>query len=325
MVKTLESRRPCKKGLFMKNFILTSLITTTTLLSANDIVLSKGIKPEFREKIEKDMSVLSNLKFQDPDDNKTLNLLGLSTLNAETLTDWLNTRVNYIIEENAFSILKLLVKKVITIEKEDVHFPNENIIPYALDPNNQMLSQPTEAKEAAFVVMSNVGAALYMAGKEEQKVYALKVSRGLLKKGIKVSIESPRAGIIQVGEGLFMKGLSVNRENQESIANSINRLGTFFHEARHSDGNGVSLGFTHSLCPKGHELENAPACDENLNGPYTIGSAVTKELLKACAESCTEREKEILTIIILDSQNRIIKTTKKGLPTTNWDSRPESL
>lgn len=305
----------------MKKLVLASLLAGATLASASDITLSKGIKSDLRNKIEKDLNALDNLKFKNDADAKTLKLMGVSSLNAQTASDWLGARVNYVIEEDALSILKLLIKKVIYVERDGVTFPNQNVLPYSTDPKNQGLSADGEG----MVVMSNIGAGLYMGGKQEQKVYGMKISRGLLKKSLKVAAESPRVGIIQIGEGLFAKGLTVNNQNPDALANTINRLGTFFHEARHSDGNAESLAFAHSPCPAGHDMEGLYACDENLNGPYTVGAVMTAEMLKTCGDQCSERDKEILKMIILDSESRIMKTTRKGTPALEWDARPESL
>lgn len=332
----------------MKKLLIASLLATSTLTNASDIVLSKGIKSKLRDNIERDLSALDNLKFKQPSP-ESLKTMGLESLTAQTASKWLEKRVNYVVDENAVSVLKLLIKKVIFVEREGVTFPNAHVVPYALDPVNKrpavtpavlpdipalwpvIEDQPvvTDKKdsdeEKGFVVMSNIGAALYMGGKQQNQVYGMKISRGLLKSPLKAIAESPRVGIIQIGEGLFMEELTLNNKNPASIANSINRLATFFHEARHSDGNGSSLGFAHSNCPPGHDYAGAAACDENLNGPYTVGATMALEMLKGCEDSCTEREKEILKLVVLDSQNRIMKTTYKGTPATAWDDAPESL
>lgn len=314
----------------MKTFIFATLLATSAMTQANDIVLSEKIKNSLKSKIERDMSVLDNLKLKDASP-RTLEVMGVSTLNASTASKWLNDRVNYVIEEDALSILKLLFKKTIYVEQANVAFPNGNVLPYSQDPKNQLLELPinlemTTAKEAeVLTVMSNMGAALYMGGKSSNTLYGMKVSRGLLKKQIKVTIDSPRAGVIQVGEGLFHKQLTVNTENEKALANSLNRLATFFHEARHSDGNGASLAYAHSKCPAGHELADEYACDESLNGPYTVGALMTVEMIKSCDDNCSEREKEILKLIALDSAGRVMQVTKKGTPAVDWDASPESL
>lgn len=305
----------------MKHLILASLLAVSSFAQASDIILSEKIKNDLKSKIEKDMSVLENLKFQEASP-RTLEVMGVSELNTSTANKWLNDRVNYVVEENAFSIFRLLVMKVIYVEQDGVSYPNANVLPYSQDPRNQYF---TNAEGEGITVMSNMGAALYMGGKTERKIYGMKVSRGLLKKQIKIAIESPRAGIIQVGEGLFHKQLTVNNENPGALANSLNRLATFFHEARHSDGNGASLAFAHSKCPAGHDMAGQYACDENLNGPYTVGASITGEFIKACDDKCSEREKEILKLIQLDSAGRIMHTTKKGVAATDWDATPESL
>lgn len=303
----------------MKKLILASLLATATLAQANDIVLSEKIKNGLMKKIERDMDVLENLKYKETNP-RTLEVMGLPALTTTSASKWLNDRVNYVIEENALSIFKLLVKRVIYVEQDSVSYPNGNVLPYSQDPANQLV-----AKEEGITVMSNMGAALYMGGKSEKKLYGMKVSRGLLKKQIKVTIDSPRAGVIQVGEGLFHPRLTVNPENEKSMANSLNRLATFFHEARHSDGNGVSLSFAHSKCLAGHDMAGEYACDENLNGPYTVGAVMMTEMIKSCDETCSPRDVEVLKAIALDSASRIIHTTRKGVPATDWDATPESL
>ncbi len=297
------------------------IVLNVPVCLGSDIILSKNIKPKLRDGIEHDLAVLENLKFNELPSPDTLTLMKLDKFSNETLKNWLETRVNYVIEENALSDLKLKLKKVVFVERENVIFPNSLVLPYALD----VKSTSTDAEDDGITVMTNSGAGLYLAGKKASQVYSLKISRGYLKKPLRVLAESPRVGIIQIGEGLFERQLTINNENPKAIANSLNRLATFFHEARHSDGNGKSLAFAHSPCPKGHDYAGALACDENLNGPYTIGASVTKEFIKACGVDCSEREKEMLLIMALDSYGRVIKTNSKGKASTLWDESPESL
>lgn len=304
----------------MKKTIIAAALMTSImgLTEASDITLSKGIKSKLRDKIEKDLSALNNIKFK-PTSAKSLEILGLSTLDSSSAQKWLEQRVNYVIEENALSFLRLKLKKTISVERENVVYPNAYIIPYSM---SRTLGTNDED---GMVVMSNIGAAIYMGGKHEKIVYNIKVSRGLLRKALKVAVESPRAGIIQIGEGLFSRDLTINNQNPDSISNSINRLSTFFHEARHSDGNGESLGFAHAVCPKGHEFAGLPACDENLNGPYTIEAVMLSEMLKSNEDVLSEREKETLKMVILNSYSRVMDVTNKDEPSKVWDATPESL
>ncbi len=296
-----------------------------SLSFASDIILSKSIKPHLRSGIEHDLAVLENLKITEEASPSTLALMKLDKFTNETIRTWLEARVNYVIEENALSDLKLKLKKVVFVEREGVTFPNTSTLPLSLEVN---LNNPvtTSAEDDGFTVMSNTGAGLYLAGKKESKVYGLKISRGMLKMPIKALAESPRVGIIQIGEGLFERQLTINNEKPNALSNSLNRLATFFHEARHSDGNGKSLAFAHARCPSNHDYAGALACDENLNGPYTVGATMMKEFIKSCSDSdCTEREREMLLIIALDSYGRVLKTTSKGKTSINWDETPESL
>jgi len=311
----------------MKKVIAATLVlAATTAVSASDITLSKSIKSELRQKIERDMQVIDSFKFSSEASKETLKVMEMKTLNAQTASDWLNKRVSYVISENALSVFNLLVKRIIFVDQKDVDFPNADIIPYSM---NQMIAknyvEKLNKEEEAFTVMSNIGTALYLGGKNERQVYGMKISRGFLKKAEKVAVTSPRTGIIQIGEGLFAPELTVNNEDQDSLANNIFRLGTFFHEARHSDGNGKSLGFLHTVCPAGHDYEGQPACDENLNGPYTVGALMMAEMSKACEQNCSEKDKQTLKLMVLDSAGRILPKTHKGEVSTAWDASPESL
>ena len=81
----------------------------------------------------------------------------------------------------------------------------------------------------------------------------------------------------------------------------------------------------HTNCPAGHDYAGQPACDENLNGPYTVGTLMMAEMSKACEENCSEKDKETLKLLVLDSASRILTTTHKGEVSKDWDARPESL
>lgn len=310
----------------MKKVIIATLILAATASSASDIMLSKSIKSNLRRKIERDMNLIESFKFSHEAGKQTLKVMEMDILNAQTATEWLSKRVNYVISENALSIFNLIFKRIIFSVQKDVDFPNADIIPYSLDDSSaKNYVEKLYADEEGFTVMSNIGAALYLGGKQQREVYGMKVSRGFLRRAEKVEVTSPRAGIIQIGEGLFAPELAVNESNEDALANSIFRLGTFFHEARHSDGNGKSLGFLHTNCPAGHDYANQPACDENLNGPYTVGTLMMAEMAKACEENCSEKDKQTLKLIVLDSANRILTKTHKGENSTDWDTTPEIL
>lgn len=107
-----------------------------------------------------------------------------------------------------------------------------------------------------------------------------------------------------------MKKYLMNKIDESAMANSLGRMAVFFHEARHSDGNGKSLGFFHAVCPSGHDFQGSYACDRNLNGPYSIGAQMMKEFIKNCDE-CSVSEKEQMRLRYLDSMNRVLDNTPK--------------
>jgi hypothetical protein len=118
-----------------------------------------------------------------------------------------------------------------------------------------------------------------------------------------VTVNSPRTGLIRLGPGLFSSSDPKIPQTESRL-----RLGTFFHEARHSDGNETSgsLVFSHAICPPGHSYAGQYACDANLNGPYTIGALFIKSALHGCGKSCSEYGKILMRIDIADSKSRII-------------------
>ena len=81
----------------------------------------------------------------------------------------------------------------------------------------------------------------------------------------------------------------------------------------------------HMTCPKGHDYEGQPACDESLNGPYTVGALMMTEMAKACEENCSEKDKSTLKMLVLDSANRIMATTHRDEAATDWDATPERV
>lgn len=312
----------------MKRFLVSALILAASSTYATDIMLSKAIKSDLRDKIQRDLEVVNGLNFKNQTNPNTLKIMGLNTLNAQTASQWLDQRVNYVISENALSIFNLLIMRVIYTEQKNVEYPYANITPYSLEntaSTSLELNGSAVNEEKAMTVMSNIGSALYLGGKTDKVLYGMRISRGLFRLPEKVAVNSPRSGIIQIGEGLFSPDLTINKEKPEALSNTIFRMGTFFHEARHSDGHGESLGFLHATCPKGHDYEGVPACDENLNGPYSVGSVMMAEMARSCDEQCSEKEKQTLKLMVLDSANRILTTTHKGDKARNWDPTPESL
>lgn len=164
---------------------------------------------------------------------------------------------------------------------------------------------PDEAKTEDLlpseITVSNVGGTLYLSGKVS------KVTLGLNLDGTAVYATSPRVGIAQVGDALFAPA-SLVKSNPKAPANSIARLGIFFHGARHSDGSGKSTGFKHTTCPTGHDYAGKAACDLSSNGPYTISAQVERHLMLNCT-SCSETDKTKLAANVADSLSRVLKNS----------------
>ncbi len=317
------------------------IVTLSTLLAlciqsshAIEFSLSSRIPSKHKELIRKDLKILSSIKFKKPQE-KTLELLKLKEVNAATMEKWLGDRVKYVLGENDFSNFRLLTNQAIFVANENQVYPNyvqpTEVIEEEKEKEKEKIQteQPslegTQEEAQVTMVMANIGAAVYMIGKKSKSLLGVKLSRGLLKKPEKIVVKSPRVGIIQIGEGLFHKGFNPNKTDDNAYANSLSRLGTFFHEARHSDGNGQSLAFSHVICPKDHPYAGAAACDSNLNGPYAIGAFALREFIKSCDAECTKGESEFLNLMALDEYSRVIEKDEKGVPAKVLDDTPESI
>ncbi|MCE3011291.1 MAG: hypothetical protein LW875_11850 [Proteobacteria bacterium] len=157
------------------------------------------------------------------------------------------------------------------------------------------------AQSRSQVMMSNIGATIYQFGKRTGQVFSLLVN------GVGwISIESPRAGVVRIGDGYFapLKPQWGAETLSRRIAR-IFRLETLFHEARHSDGRGSHVGFSHVICPKGHTYQGQFACDSMNNGAYRVGALLTQQFKESCT-NCSVEEKELLDFLYLDSRSRVL-------------------
>lgn len=272
-----------------------SLLFTTQSM-ATGIKFGKKISKKQIKIMKNDLSVLENLSFEDSTGfNDILKVLELNHLTNDSVVNWLEDRIQVVISNTPFSDMKIKV------------VDNNYSYPYNRKDERPVLENLLETKKIqATTVMSNIGTAIYYAGKQKNVLWQMKIkARGLKKKQ---NITSPRTGIIMIGDGHFMDRFDIVKDDKNALPNSLNRLSTFFHEARHSDGHAKSLGFFHAKCPKGHDFEFLNACDRNLNGPYTVGALVKREFIRNC-DSCSVPEKEALKGSYLDSLNRVIKET----------------
>ena len=271
-----------------------------------------------------DYSYLDQLQILDEgQDIQTRVLLETSKISSSQLKQWLAGRMKVVISE------KTDIEKSVRIVSRAAFYQNGGLMPDIDAPVPTPTPKPTPANSSSspvrkpMVVMSNMGTGIYMYGKQNAKLLGLQTSDGKV-----LAIRTPRDGLVQIGEGLFHERLRVSPERVDLPANRLARLSTYFHEARHSDGNGKSLGFAHAMCPVGHAYQGYYACEKNLNGPYTVGAMVLKKLTEACAD-CSAKEKTTLQMIQADSLSRVLKTyrNKNGV-TENakvWNPAPEKV
>ena len=280
--------------------------------------LDGSVKADQIATIQRDFAALANLDLSS-DDAQLAQLLGVKQVNTETMQNWLRDRVSTIVGQDfkPERAVFLVQKNVQYANTETPLFEKASPPP----PPKPDPARPASPPTKGYTVMSNIGAALYTEGKSQNAIFGIRLSDGS-----SLQLTSPRVGMIAIGEGLFLKQLQPNQVDPNAISNSIFRLATFFHEARHSDGNGKGLSFSHAVCPPKHDYENVNACDRNLNGPYRTGAEMTNLLLQKCP-TCSIAEKERLKLAFLDSYNRVIEYTSNDVskPLTVGASMPSWL
>ncbi|MGZ3691459.1 MAG: hypothetical protein ACXVAX_08145 [Pseudobdellovibrio sp.] len=257
-----------------------------------DINFASTVPNDQKKLIEQDLKNLDGLSFKDRDQEAAQ--FFKTPMTGAALKAWLYERSHYIVSED-FPYDKAL--KPISANY---------IYPNLLLPDFEKSTVANDAPKGNMVVkvgMSNIGSGAYIRGKQLKSLMGLDIPG----QGV-VRITSPRVGIFRVGSGLFMP-LSDDSDDYKTIGSSIRRLMIFFHEARHSDGNGKSLTFPHAVCPQGHNLAGRFACDRNLNGPYTLGGYFLKAATEGCSR-CREGEREALRSVYADSFDRVLTDFK---------------
>lgn len=255
-------------------------------LTGSGIVLDSSVTQNQRSLIEQDLLNLKEVYISSTPKNE-LEIIGVENFYGEDLLNWLLERVKY-------------------VAGETFDYGNQAFIIDDHGYNPQIFEQ-----SKLVMVMSNIGAGLYRYGKINSLLIGINIA------GQEFEIKSPRSGIIQIGEGLFDSVL-VSGPNPSSLANSFLRLHVFFHEGRHSDGNGNNAAFPHESCPSWHDYSGYYACDNNLNGPYTIGAITLKNFVMACV-GCSNTEIQTMKAIQADSEYRILPGS------TYKDPRPERI
>ncbi len=214
-------------------------------------------------------------------------ILETNNTSGAVLYNWIYNRIKYIIGESYVIGGRNFLSR--GLFWSGFKFPNTPL---------PVIDRGNNENFGSAVVMSNIGANLYYSGKKFNEL------KGIRLDGEKVYAKSTRVGILQIGEGLFSNITAINQiENSE--ANKIQRLGTLFHEARHSDGQGRHLGFLHKKCPMGHDFSGLFACESYGNGAYKTGALTRKAFLQDC-RTCTIEDKTKLEASIADALSRVV-------------------
>jgi len=289
----------------------------------NHFKYSVNVAAPHRVALDEAVSLLHFLPLAS-DDSRLMEILKVSDLSPSTLQGWLEQRVSYIVD-GEFD----LTSAVYELTDTSFSYPYMDQFP---DPNQGLSNNDKKSR-----VMSNLGAGIYCThkkySKEKGKLSQKPVSAlaGLRVGGDvgDIVVRSPRIGLLQIGDGLFPSGLEFG--TTQNISQDIYRVGTLFHEARHSDGHGKTLAFLHANCPDGHDYADRAACDFAANGPYTVGAQIQKKLMDKC-DKCSVAGKETLRMRFLDFSSRVIKGQVKILghspesykaTPVDWDDAPE--
>jgi hypothetical protein len=236
-------------------------------------------------------------------------ITGLNSISAESLHQWLEDRVQYILAPN----FDPTQREQGFYSNQAFAYENPSIFP-TIDQGTAVSDIGVGATKAT-LLMQNLGASYYYEGKIDGRLIGFNIPGSG-----PVLLTSPRVGVIQLGANLFPDG-----PLPPSLYNYILLISTIFHEAHHSDGNGTSLGFFHAVCPAGHEYAGYLACDRTLNGPYQLGAILERTLIGNCSQ-CTAKQSEMLSELVNDNLSRVLKTSQvngQTVTSTNWDSTPE--
>ena len=139
----------------------------------------------------------------------------------------------------------------------------------------------------------------------------------------------PRTGIILIRNEFFIDHEESPNPDTNSMVNSLIRLGSLFHEARHSDGD--RFNFLHVPC---NENDLFPFdCDDTVNGSKGVEFLFYSYAANICGDDyCSEQDREFLLAFgrsmlanyIVDSHYRDA-TQVSGIPSRFFlDSPPLS-
>lgn len=270
-------------------------------ISSDDVRLwlSPSLTTKQMQLLQEDLVFLSNLDLRDNEDGDMRRLFQVSenqNLNKGVAT-WLNKRVKYVMagdfQFNPRTVLQTSAA---------VSYPKPDLFPSFFKDlaRNFVKASSSEAGQLpSFVLMENIGARAYGIGKVLRKKLMMQ-----LDEKVQVPVTSPQVGVVQVGPRFFSTLQSAKGSLEDSLYR-IRRLETLVHEARHGDGEGRNVTFPHSLCPSDSDYAGQYACDIAANGGYRTGALFLEAAIASCT-SCSEKEIEILKVLLADKLSRVV-------------------
>jgi len=255
------------------------------------IVFDSSVPADQKNYLIGDIELVSSLNMSVNRHQQYVSYVGVSDFSAASLASWLQARTKLIVGES--------------FDYERAAVPGEN-----RSYNPQVLADNYDAVGKIQTVMFNLGAYIYLNGKSSSKLYNIQLGTG------SYPVLSPRVGIFQIGEGMFQAN-SIKGSPVESMANRLLRAAVFFHEARHTDGNGTFAALPHAKCTEG-DYKGYSSCENNLNGPYVVEALVLSQFYDNCNE-CSTSERDSMRAFIADNLSRLLQGADMR------DARPEAI
>jgi hypothetical protein len=281
------------------------------------IRFAHGISRAHRAILKADWQELAKLRITQARNRDLKALLDIKSLSPAQLVRWLDDRIQVIVPPDFDPNQHLVqLKESYSYDLPDLHAVDE-----APAATAQSAKSNAPGSSKADWDLASLSAGYYQYGKAIGSLLGMRI-RG----AGTIRFTSPRAGVIIIGPGLFDPPANIRKRGATSKAPRVYRLSAFFHEARHSDGNGLSAGFFHAVCPPGHAMAGYEACDRNLNGPYTVGASMMKAMAEEGCEDCTVADREALRLNYVAFFGRVLPTELDGkTPTRAWIDAPEGL
>lgn len=243
----------------------------------SSIKFDSSVPEDQKELLMGDLEFINNLQFSNVSQDD-LNKINISELSSDSLGRFIVDRVKYIVGQ-------------------DFDADNQKtILAYNFNYSPYLFASFSSPFDRVVTVMTNSGSALYLDGKKNNTIYSIVVAED------NIPITTTRVGIIKIGEGLFNSSRTKNF-SEDSVAKKLIRLGTLFHESRHSDGNGSNAGFPHTKCTSG-DFAGYYACESNTNGPYNLEAMLLKHFYQSCY-NCSESELSAIQISASDAASRL--------------------